>query len=89
MRKTFFAEFATCVVRETLIIIFLFASISFYLMKIFNPFMREIQIQDFYSNFFTALLPLQSHTPQHQAFLILHVFSIYELSTPIPRLQPV
>jgi hypothetical protein len=44
MRKTFFAEFAKHVVRETLIIIFLFASISFYLMKNFNPFMHEIHV---------------------------------------------
>jgi hypothetical protein len=49
------------------------------------------QVQDTYTNYLTTLPPLQCHTPQrtqHQAYLILHVFSICELLTPMPKLLP-
>src|ERR1700677_454010 len=38
---------------------------------------------------FTPLLALQYHTPQHQAFLILHVVSKYEPFVSISKSQPI
>jgi hypothetical protein len=77
--------------RETLIIMLLFASISFYITIIvdINPFIHAVQVHYICSHYFTTLLPLPCHILQHSAYLILHVFSIYELLTPIPKLQPV